>query len=172
MYGSFWCPPSTFFHPGRFLAAQPEFFERYEFSQQFSPELAHQKFVSAYFSPDYYTALGLAVFETFSTTLKLWSLGYHPENKSWDTNLLHTNIKCSSGPWQFLGLSEVVNQVFATRLVQWLGYVFDTRRRRRRRLQYDFFIFVCKSNVYCARFESMAMKTLTLMSQTYREYAA
>jgi len=34
----------------------------------------------------------------------------------------------SSGPGQFLG-SSVVNQVFTLRLVQWLAWVFQTKKR-------------------------------------------
>jgi len=46
--------------PGLFLSASAEFLERDEFSQQFFSELAPQNIVSAYFSPDYYTAPGLS----------------------------------------------------------------------------------------------------------------
>jgi len=56
-------PVSTFFHiiparPGLFLYVIPEFLKRGKFLQQFSPEMAPQKIVSAYFPTDYFTAPG------------------------------------------------------------------------------------------------------------------
>ena len=42
--------------PGLFLSARPEFLERGEVSNKNFPEVAPQKNVSAYFSPNYHTA--------------------------------------------------------------------------------------------------------------------
>jgi len=50
------CSYTTSSRPGLFLSARPEFLERGEVFNKKFPEVAPQKNVSAYFSPDYYTA--------------------------------------------------------------------------------------------------------------------
>jgi hypothetical protein len=47
--------------PGLFLSAAAKFLERAEIFNKIFPELAPQKNVSAYFSPNYYTAPVLAL---------------------------------------------------------------------------------------------------------------
>ena len=64
--------------PGLFLSVWPQFLERGKFFQQIFPGLAPQKLVSAYFSPDYYTAPGLSTYLESSKTSRWPSLSHTP----------------------------------------------------------------------------------------------